>query len=48
MEKSDHVVLEIEIHKEMIEGWKEDHKNVRLNYAKANFDELRKFFKGIE
>ena len=48
MGKSDHVVLEIEIHEEMIEGWKENHKNVRINNAKVNFDELRKFFKGVE
>ena len=44
MGKNDYVVLGIEIHEEMIEGWNEDHKNVQLNYAKANFDESRKFF----
>ena len=32
----------------MIGDWNEDHKNVRLNYAKANFDESRKFFKGVQ
>ena len=40
MGKSDHVVLEMEINDEKIEGWNEDHKNVRLNYAKVNFVEL--------
>ena len=49
MGKSDHVVLEIEINDEMIEGWNEEHKNVKQNFTKANFVELRKFFKsGVE
>ena len=44
MGKSDRVVIEVELRDEMAETRKEDHKNGRLNYAKANFVGLRKFF----
>ena len=41
--RSDHVVLEITLKDwEMIE-YEEEHKNGRLNYAKANYKELKKF-----
>ena len=47
MGKSDHVILEMELQDWVILSYKEDHKNGRLNYAKANFVELRKFFGNI-
>ena len=44
MGKSDHVVIEMELQEWEIIVHKEDHKNGRLNYARTNFVELRKFF----
>ena len=46
--KSDHVVLEVEMQDMKAMKWKEDHKNGRLNHARANFEELRKFFGNID
>ena len=42
--KSDHVLIEVEL-----QGWalvrrEEDYKNGRLNYARANFEDLKEFF----
>ena len=48
MGKSDHIVIEVGIQDEKAKKRREDHKKGRLNYAKANFAELRKFFGTIE
>ena len=48
MGKSDHVLIEINIHKEELHTPNEDHKKERRNYAKANFTGLRDFYKGID
>ncbi len=44
MGKSDHVVLEMVLQDWEVLACKEDYKNGRLNHAKTNFAELRKFF----
>ena len=46
--KSDHVVIEINIHKEEIHKRNEDYKKERRNYAKANFTGLKEFYKEID
>ena len=42
--KSDHVVLKIEIKRGMEGKLEESHKKKRINYAKANYIALKKFF----
>lgn len=44
MGKSDHVMMEIEMSECEVSNIREDHKEERLNYARANFEELRNFF----
>ena len=48
MGKSDHVVIEITIQEEEIIYRNEDYRNGRLNHAKANFTELKRFYGDIE
>ena len=46
--KSDHVVIEIKIHKEETHKHNEDYKKERRNYAKSNFKRLKEYYKGID
>ena len=46
--KSDHVFIEFEVNDSIKEGRREEHKNGRYNYGKADFERLRKFFTKIE
>ena len=48
MGKSDHVVMEVNLQNEKVEEWKEEHRNGRLNHAKANFTELKRFYGSFE
>ena len=44
MGKCDHIILEIEMLEGEVARHTEDYKSERLNYAKAKFEELRKFY----
>ncbi len=44
MGKSDHVVMEITFQDEKKSLIKEEHRKGRLNYVKANYEELKNFF----
>ena len=48
MGKSDHVVIEIILQEEEITYRNEEYRNGRLNHAKANFTELKRFYGDIE
>ena len=42
--KSDHVLIEFKVNDSIKEGRREEHKNGRYNYGKADFAGLRTFF----
>ena len=42
--RSDHVVLEIEIKGDIEDKQEESYKNKRVNYAKANYTAMKRFF----
>ena len=44
LRKSDHVLIEFEVNDSVKEGRREEHKNGRYNYGKADFPGLRKLF----
>ena len=48
MGKSDHVTIEIVIQDDEVPTFNEEYKNERRNYAKANFTELKKFYREID
>ena len=48
MGKSDHVVIEVELKETEGKIWNEEYKIGRLNHAKSNFVDLRKYFGDVD
>ena len=47
MGKSDHILIEMKLQEWALVRREEDYKNGRLNYARANFEDLRTYFESI-
>ena len=48
MGRSDHILIEVDLQEWALLRREEDYKNGRLNYARTNLKDLRKFFGGID
>ena len=48
MGKSDHLSVQTELQEEKVQRCVEDYKKERLNYARANYENLRNYFGSID